>query len=445
MFLMGASGFEYKILFARKGYTVHHAEHIVDPLDKREKLLMFDPWTSFSAILYDIGKREIEFEFKVPGSTVANPHQGFMLMEDIPGFGNAGDIVCTDRDNNIIVIDRRKGEVRLRKPVPWKPVWVHCVTAGIDGKSIIVTDYQVTNQQTPRVSKLLLPDLKEVWARTDIPYPAKISRIEGAKLYPDPSFGGEYLVTSNHLPPYTGLGAVHELRDSDGSTVWRVPDNELKGAWLGTPHSAFRIGRVEANGNLTIIGGESGGGIVAVDYSGQPVWGINSIFLRRRDGSWQYYYNPYNLAEVTHVFPTLNGRIGFTAWSGLNSSIVGEIIRIPRKQTVFYVLAYNKASTDTLTFLEPIVANDWDEILIGVQNTGNHPLNLVVKGYMTPQLDLHGRPGFGAFTIVSTTLEAGGEKEIHLTRPYAFYEIGVKSASPGLSTTYNILVTKKRT
>jgi len=41
--------------------------------------------------------------------------------------------------------------------------------------------------------------------------------------------------------------------------------------WPFTPHSAFRIGVAELGGQLTIVGFEAGGGIVALDRDCDPL------------------------------------------------------------------------------------------------------------------------------------------------------------------------------
>ncbi|MEM2374222.1 MAG: hypothetical protein QXI11_07250 [Thermoproteota archaeon] len=441
----GASGLEYKILFAKVGYTPHSAEHIIDPVDGREKLVMFDPCTRKSAIIYDVKKREIEWEYVVPGTTVRdNPHQGGMLLEDVEGFGRAGDVYCTDRDNNIIVVDRKTKEIKFRKkPTSFTPQFLVSVLKVI-GNNVIALDYNANI-----VAKLSIPDLAEVWRRTDIPHPLKTSIIVGAgRPHHNPSFGGEYLVTANYSDfEFTKQGGVFELRDADGSTAWSMPNPfpDGRGAWVGAPGSAFRLGRVEWYGGITVICGEGGGGILGVGYTGEPAWGINSSQLMRPDGSLQYYYNPYNLAEVTYVFPTLNGRIGFIAWTGVDSSIVGEIVKLPEKQTVSYVLAFNLTTTDSFVYLEPIVADGWDEVQIGIRNTGTNSLDWTVRGYMLPFLNFRDYPSRGRFTVIPpATVPGGGEDEVDLVHPFCFYEVGVKSTAAGASTTFEVYVTKRR-
>ncbi len=429
----GADGFEYEVWFAREGYTPHYAEHLVDPLDKREKLLMFDPHTRFSAIVYDLEERRIEWEFRVPGSAVNNPHQGGMLLEDVPGFGRRGDVFCSDRDNNVVVVDRVRRVVAFRRrPTSWSVGWLHCVAKGL-GSSLVATDYTANV-----VAKLRLPDLSEEWRIASIARPSKVSTIRGVGLAHDPSFGGHYLVASN-----TPRGGVFEIRD-DGAIVWSVdPHTTMRGPWMGAPHSAFRLGRVECYGNATVVGGEAGGGILAINYYGEPIWGISSLYLREADGRSLYYFNPCGLAEVTHVFPTLDGRIGFVAWAGHNRSIVGVLRRLPERQQVGYVLAHNDGTADEWTGLRPVAADGWGEVLVGLKNTGPNPMEFRVIGYATPVLDLE--VPAGGFTIVADkTVPPGGEEYVVLTGPLFFYQVLVKSASPGRRTTYQAFVVKRR-
>ncbi|HDI01282.1 MAG TPA: hypothetical protein ENF78_02515, partial [Candidatus Bathyarchaeota archaeon] len=100
---MRSGGLSYEVLFCQRGFTPHYAEHVVDPMDECPKLVMADPHTRRSAIIYNLSTGRVEWEAKVPGSSVPNPHTARMLLEDVERFGSAGDIYCCDRDNNIIV------------------------------------------------------------------------------------------------------------------------------------------------------------------------------------------------------------------------------------------------------------------------------------------------------------------------------------------------------
>lgn len=430
----GAGGFRYRVLFAKPGYTPHCAEHLIDPLDGREKLLMFDPHTRSSAIIYDLESKLIEWEAQVPGARVNNPHQGFMLEEGIHGLGEVGDVVCTDRENRIVVIDRETRRVKFSKHVPWGAKWVHCVYKAFSGSYIIATDYSA-----PRVSKLSLPDLKEEWARTDISRPSKISVIGGAGLFHDPSFGGHYLIPSNEPAP---RGAVYEINDLNGSIAWRSPNERGEGAWISAPHSAFRLGRVECRGNVTVVGSEAEGGIVAINFDGDPIFGFSGSWVRHKDGDPRYCYSSLATAEVTHVFPTLSGGIGFVAWSGFNSSIVGEIISLPSKREVYYVPALSRGSLDT--FADFVVYSaGWRELQVGIKNTGPHPIDYEVRGYMTEFVDFLSAPERGSFLQASGTIDAGGDYVDTFFESFSFLLIRVKSTKAGLSSTYDVFVVKR--
>lgn len=99
---------------------------------------MVDPQSREAAFIYDLNKEEITWEVHVPGSKIANPHQGFLLKKDIPNFGKKGDICCTDKDNNILLIDREEKETVFQKqPVDWSPEWPHCVHPSRNYESLI--------------------------------------------------------------------------------------------------------------------------------------------------------------------------------------------------------------------------------------------------------------------------------------------------------------------
>lgn len=439
----GVGGLRYKVLFNKQGYSPHYAQDAFDPLDHQRKVIMFDPHSREAAFIYDLNKEEITWEFHVPGNKIANPHQGFLLKKDIPNFGKKGDICCTDKDNNILLIDRKEKEIVFQKqPVDWSPEWLHCVHPSRNYESLIVTDY---SKNGGYLAKLTLPGLENVWSRTDLRKPSKVSTIQGKGLYHNPSFGGDYLTCAN-----TPRGEIIEFRDSDGKITWRTPQKHSEdkqfgeGAWLGAPHSAFRIGRVELKGNLTIVGSESGGGILGVNYTGQPFFGIPQLYLQRTEGSLQYYYNSFLLSEITHVFPTQTSRIGFVTWAGRNSSIVGEIIRFPERQEVPYTLAFERETKESFVNLEPIASAGWDEIQIGIKNLGNTALDYEVRGYMTPSLFLKSHPTQGSFKILSGSLASGEEIVKSSCQPYQFHLVRIKSTQQTNPTTYSVYTTKKK-
>lgn len=438
-----SNGLQYRILFNREGYTPHYVEDMTDPLGEKRKLVMFDPHSREAAFIYDLKKEEITWEFQVPGSDIANPHQGFLLKQDIPQLGERGDICCTDKNNNIILIDREQKEITFQKqPAEWSPEWLHCVHPGRNYKSLIVTDY---SRKGGYIAKLNIPGLKTVWARSDLQKPSKISTIQGKGLFHNPSFGGDYLTCAN-----TPRGKIVEIRDGDGEIVWQNPKQHTRkqqvgeGTWVGAPHSAFRIGRVEAKGNLTVVGSESGGGIIGVNYTGEPIFGFPQLYLQRTDGSIQYYYNPFLLSEITHVFPTKTCRIGFISWAGLNSSIVGEITSFPTRQEVPFTLAFERKTKNEFVGLEPIASAGWITIQIGIKNNGETPLKYEVRGYMIPSPLLESQPQQGGFTVFSGSLASGEQVVKTSSQPYQFHHVRVKSSKQTKPTTYSVYVTKTK-
>ncbi|NIQ04779.1 MAG: hypothetical protein GWO20_03310, partial [Candidatus Korarchaeota archaeon] len=207
--------------------------------------------------------------------------------------------------------------------------------------------------------------------------------------------------------------------------------------------SAFRLGRVECHGSITVIGSESGGGIIGVNFRGEPMFGLSQQFLRRSNGATQYYFNPHLLSEITHVFPTLTGRIGYITWSGHNSSLVGEIVRFPEKQEASYILTFNRKSQTYFEDLSPIAAGGWDEIHIGIKNTGDCALTFEVIGYMTPVLLKDSHPHHGRFKILTGKIPAGKTFTKSFSKPFQFYVVRVKSRKKGDLTTYHVYVTKR--
>ena len=411
------SGLDYQVLFCRRGYTPHYVEHVIDPLDGREKLVMADPHTRRAALVYDMASGHLEWEFRAPGSGVPNPHTARMLLTDVEGFGSAGDVYMCDRDNNIIVVERPSGDVKFRGEVPWDAGLVHEAFLTPDGDALIITDYFKNV-----VAKLSLPDLKPIWMRKDIPKPSKVSAISGmVEPWHNPSFGGQYLVCSNET-----LGAVLELRDEDGSTAWACPRPDGTGAWLLAPHSAFRLGRIECKGNLTVVGSEAGGGIMALDYLGRPAWAITGGVAFWDDEGLHYTVGPEGIGEITHVFPTLDGRIGFCSWLGLNCSVVGALRRLPDKQEAHFTLAHELEISGGLRYLgPPIKAEGWDELLIIVECEGPGPVRWRVEGIGRPLLDLRG-PAPPAVLITSATARPGEASSAYIREPYKWLRLAVE-------------------
>ncbi len=442
----GASGLDYNILFAEKGYTIHYVENVVDPTDGLEKLVMFDPWTQYSAIIYNPLTREIEWEVVVPGTAHVNPHQGGMLMTSIAGFGNAGDIFCVDRDNNIIVIDRDTQAITFSQSTGLAPTLIDGIVIGIDNASILVANYAVAGAGW--VAKLTLPGLVLVW-QTVIPTASKLSVIQGAGEAPNPSFGGEYLAVSNwNIARGTAdrYGVIYELRDTDGVIVWQNPNAAGVGTPVSSPHSAFRMGRTEGFGSITITGSEAGGDILGIDYSGRTVFGLSPAGYID-NGLILYRYNPYLLSEITCVFPLLNGRIGFSAWNGVNRSTVGEIVRFPEKQNVSYILAYGTTSTDAVSWRDPpIPAIAWQETLIAIKNTGGaNSLDYSVDAYVSHHIGITDDLARGRLPdVFEGTILPGAYIEIDSIHPFIWLRVGISSTVGGNSTTYDVYVTQRK-
>ncbi|MEM4031639.1 MAG: hypothetical protein QXO28_06455, partial [Ignisphaera sp.] len=195
---------------------------------------------------------------------------------------------------------------------------------------------------------------------------AKISRIFGstASGIHTNSFGGDFLVAQN-----ADLGVIYEL-DADGEIVWKCPKsgNTTNSIWLFKPHSAFRMGLAEAGGNLTVVGLEAGGGIVAIDYNCRPRWGITSAYSHIP--SPHYTPSSYGLLETTHVFPTLWGSIGAVDWRGYAGSQVIEVVEIPKKPLT-WILALGIDPGNGVWLDPPLEILDREFIAMDIVNNGD--------------------------------------------------------------------------
>ena len=432
---MCSGGLTYEVLFCQRGFTPHYAEHVVDPMDECPKLVMADPHTRRSAIIYNLSTGRVEWEAKVPGSSVPNPHTARMLLEDVERFGSAGDIYCCDRDNNIIVIDRESKSIKFSGKAPWRAGLIHEACLTPDGAALIVTDYL-----EGRIARLSLPSLEPDWIRRGLKKPSKVSVIEGiVEPWHNPSFGGQYVVCSNTIP-----GSVCEVRDDDGTIAWSCPRPDRTGFWPLAPHSAFRLGRVECKGSLTVLGSEAGGGIYAVDYFGRPVWAISgSSVLWTEDGLY-YSVSPDGIGEVTHVFPTLDGRIGFCSWLGFNSAIVGAITSLPSRQEAGFVLAHEKKAEGSWAYLEPpIMGEGWDEVLVVIENLGPEEISWRVEGVATGLLDTRGVLR-GAVKLGEGRLRAGESDVFHVRRPFAWYRVATRTIRQKEEARVSVYVVLKR-
>ncbi|MCI4438081.1 MAG: hypothetical protein JHC33_14845 [Ignisphaera sp.] len=360
-FVHGFRGFKFRVLFYKPGYTPHYAEHVIDPRDGREKLVMADPHNRFSVIVYDISRGVIEEEIQVPGKTLPNPHTAHMLLEDIPAIkAFAGDIICADKDGRWVVIDRDSKKVKWSLYIE-DAQWPHDIVPVEDG--FIVTDYG--SGGFGGFVRRIRFDGSTVWS---LPMygAAKISRVFGstASGVHTNSFGGRYIVAQN-----LDTGAVYEV-DDDGRIVWRCPkrEGEANSVWIFKPHSAFRLGLAEAGGNLTVVGLEAGGGIIALDYFCRPRWGITSLYTHLP----LPHYTPtsYGLMETTHVFPTLWGSIAAIDWRGSDGSMVIEVLEIP-KTPLAWILALGVDPGNGMWIDPPLEILDKDFVALDIANDGD--------------------------------------------------------------------------
>jgi len=395
--VINISGLKCKVLFAKHGYFPHYAEHIIDPTDNREKLVMADPHIRRSALIYDIKKDKIEWEYTVPGTALdANPHIARMLMEPFLGInGEAGDIICADRDNRYILVDRDTKKIKWNVTLAGAS-FAHDVMPSVESGYLIGSDWGAN-----RVQKFS-PDGTVSWSTT-ISRAAKLSKVEGATpsgVHTN-SYGGNYLVASNRE-----TAGVYEIRDTDGASVWEAAARTgvTNVMWTSRPHSAFRMGIAEFGGNLTVIGFEAGGGIVAVDKDQRPRWGVMKPF----NAIPTEIYRPasYPLMETVHVFPVLRGRIGVCDVSGKWGVRVLEILEIPYKQTLFWFLAHDHDPGDAGMYYDPpIETAEWDNIIITFINIGANSLDYTVYGTVMPYLTTGDFPGHWT-TIATGSVEA---------------------------------------
>jgi len=269
---------------------------------------------------------------------------------------------------------------------------------------------------------------------------AKLSLVGGAIGAHSDSFGGDYLVAINGATK-----EVAELRDTDGAIMWRCPPLGPPARnvfWTLRPHSAFRLGAAELEGNLTVIGHEAGGGIVAVDKECRPRWGIMKPYMR---AFVEYRPTVHNLLETTHVFPTPRGTIGACDCSGRWSFRVIEILKFPVKQCLMFLLAWDLGTTDAWDYLDPpLEVAEWDRILIQVMNIGANSLDWEVWSTSMPYIGAVAEfPGLFILEH-SETVAAGAVGSFELTKPRTALRIRVKSTTAGYPTTYKMPVLLQR-
>lgn len=463
----GSGGFEYHVLFHERGYTPHQVNHqkaMADWTDTTEVgestqegdeiLFMCDPHTAISAFIYNLRTKQIEWEYDVSGSGTAspNPHQGF-----IADFDNAdqniekGDIVITNQDNKIVVVDRETKNKKTEKdPIGMTTDVLHCVHPSKDRNHLLLTDYQ-----SHEVAKLQLSDLNAVQNNTFFDRPSKITTIpDNQRHFSD--YGGDYLVCFN-----TRGGVVMEVNE-DLMNIWDTSQNSdsrtasrgnFNNSPIPKPHRAYRSGRVEQGGGVTITHSEATGTIMGIDRYARPVWAVGVPTwedLSNADTDPHYHTDENTLGEVTEVFESLQGRVGFSNWFTENSALVGEITKLPEKQSLHYARPTDYSTGDSFEWMDPIRAQNADEIGIVINNRGTNSLDYEV--YRVQGLDFSiGQIGDAGTQAESSRIEeasgsvaSGGKTEVNVTNAATYVIYQFKSTSAGSSTTLDCHVTVRR-
>jgi hypothetical protein len=374
-----------RVLFSAKGYAPHYAEDVTDPVSGERVLVMADPHIRRSAYIYSLDSGKVIWEYRVEGNQLtANPHIARMVTEELRGIGaEPGDVICADLDNRFVLVDRKTKRVKWSYR-PHDARWSHdCLP--LEGGDLVITDYSAGFVR--RIS----PDGKTRWELFLGRGVAKLSRVDGKT----PSgihrndFGGDLLVAVNR-----SREGVYEIDSEKGSIVWSCPPGQVgdegRGArnvfWPLKPHSAVRIGLAELGGNLTVIGMEAGGGVVAVDRDCRPRWGWMRPLTRFQEGSgrMQEIYRPtaVGLFETTHVFTTLDGRLGLIDWGSRYSSKVIEVASLPTSN-LYWLLAYMRRADSKPEYLDPPVETaEWRSVRFTAFNHG--PSTLILTFLVTP-------------------------------------------------------------
>ncbi|HXZ89756.1 MAG TPA: hypothetical protein VEG61_01730 [Candidatus Dormibacteraeota bacterium] len=422
-------GFKFRVLFNRYGYTPHYAEHFVER--GSEKLLMADPHMRRSVIIYNVTKDEVEWEYAVEGDLIpANPHVVRILPEDVPEIGaSSGSIMFADRYNAWSFVELRSGNIECKITVP-DVKWAHDIVLSKNRDGFIITDYSAQF-----VGKIDFKG-KMIWRHNDFGPVAKLSVVEGktSSGVHSNSFGGDYLAVRNSLPY-----GVFEIKDEDGSIVQSIPRGRgtLNDFWCHAPHSAFRKGVAEGGGNLTVVGFEAGGGIVALDQWQRPRWGLMKGFTDV--GGSGYIPSHYGLAETTHVFPTVGGGVGAVDWSGTYSSRVIEILRWPRSNLSF-LLAWEYDPGEGNYLDPPIDIMEYNEVSIAVMNTGNAAVTGTIYETALPTIFNSDSKGWSAMPTV-LDVAAGRTMRLELqTRGRSFIRLFLRRAEARKPTTVNVVV-----
>ncbi len=380
-----SSGITGRVLFSAKGYAPHYAEDLIDPVSGERVLVMADPHIRRSAYVYSLDSGKVIWEFRVLGSRLtANPHIARMVTDELREIGaEPGDVICADLDNNFVLVDRETKSVKWSHRPP-DARWSHdCLP--LDDGDLVITDYSAGFVR--RIS----PEGATRWNLSLGPGVAKLSRVEGrtpSGIHSN-DFGGDLLVAVNR-----SRDGVYEIDSEKGSIAWSCPPGQAgtegKGErnvfWPLKPHSALRIGLAELGGNLTVIGMEAGGGVVAVDRDCRPRWGWMKPLARLHveSGTRQEIYRPtaIGLFETTHVFDTIDGKLGLIDWGSRFSSRVVELESVPTSD-LYWLLAYRRRADDRAEPLDPPVeVAEWRSVRFTAFNHG--PSTLVLAFLVTP-------------------------------------------------------------
>ncbi|MEM1945874.1 MAG: hypothetical protein QW614_01385 [Candidatus Caldarchaeum sp.] len=425
--MVSVAGAEARILFRKQGYTPHYAEYVEDPVTGEEVVVMADPHSRRSAFIYNPSKRKIIWEFKVPGTGIkANPHIARMAVEKIAGFNaRPGDVLCADRDNRFIVVDR------VRKVVRWSyrpsdAVWSHDFMPTKDFQDMLTTDYG--NGYLRRINH----EGKAVWSLNLGKGLAKLSRIYGnvASGVHGNSYGGEVLAAVNQR-----VRGVYEISEDRAAIVWSCPPPKGSKNCFFTlkPHAALRLGLAELGGNVTVFNHEAGGGFVAVDRDCRPRWGVMKPLSTTGD---REIYRPSSLGlyETTHVFHTPHGFLGIIDWDGAGYSTVYELEEPPAKTSLYWLLAWQRKSSSVPEFLDPPVeTGEWRETAFQAVNHGPNRLRVDFYTTLCPVADTSDASVWRK--AGSLTVEPSGVNETMLSG-YSSVRVAVSSEGESVYTIY---------
>ncbi|MEM2238183.1 MAG: hypothetical protein QXR26_03730 [Candidatus Caldarchaeum sp.] len=429
--MVSIAGAEAGILFRKHGYTPHYAEYVEDPVTGDEVVVMADPHSRRSAFIYSPRKKKILWEFKVPGISIsANPHIARIVVERISGFkARPGDVLCADRDNRFIVVDRARKIVRWSYR-PADAVWSHDLMPTKDFQDMLTTDYG--NGYLRRINY----EGEVIWSINLGKGLAKLSRIPGnvpSGVHGN-SYGGDILAAVNQR-----TRGVYEISEERGAVAWSCPPPKGSKNCFFTlkPHSAIRLGLAELGGSLTVFNHEAGGGFVAVDKDCRPRWGVMKPFTIVGE---EEMYRPSSLGlyETTHVFHTPHGFLGIIDWDGPDYSTVYELYEPPAKTSLYWVLAWQRRSSSLPEFLDPPVeTGEWRETAFQAVNHGPNRLKIDFYTTLSPVADTSDTSAWGR--AGSMTVEAGGVSENVLN---GFSSVRVAVSSEG-ETVYTLYVVNR--